>query len=112
MQGGQLIREARRRAGMRQRDLAERLGVSQPVVARWERDRGSVTLANLTRILRACGYWLDVRLAPIDDGSAHDWSLVQANLRLTPEQRLERAASAANLVLAGRDAVRRARGRG
>ena len=108
MRGGQLIREARRRAGLRQRDLAARLGVSQPVVARWERDSGSVTLATLTRVLGACGFGLDARLVPLDEGADHDWSLVRVNLGLSPEQRLAKAAAAANLVLAGRAAMRAA----
>lgn len=105
MRGGQLIREARRRAGLTQAALAHRLGVRQPVVARWERDTNSVTLATLDRVLRACGFSLEARLAPLDDGADHDWSLIQANLALTPSERLAQAEEAANLVIAGRAAM-------
>ena len=108
MRGGQLIREARRRAGLTQRELARRAGVSQPVVARWEAEAGSVRLDTLTRVLAVCGFALEFGLVPLDEGAEHDWSLVQANLALTPEERLAQAAAAANLVLAGRSAVRRA----
>ncbi len=109
MRGGALIREARRRAGLTQRQLGGRLGVSQPVVARWEADSSSVSLENLTRVLRACGFGLEMRLVPLDDGDAHDWSMVEANLALTPEERLAQATTAANLVLAGRKAMRGAK---
>ena len=110
MQGGQLVKEARRRAGLTQRELGDRLGVSQPVVARWEADSSSVTLRNLTRILRACGFRLDARLVPVDEGAEHDWSLIRFNLDLTPEERLVQAVDAANLVLAGRAAMAEASG--
>ena len=103
------MREARLRAGLTQAALAGRLGVTQPVVARWERDTGSLTLRNLDRVLRACGFWLDARLAPLDEGAEHDWSLVQTNLALTPTERLQQAEAAANLVLAGRAAMARRR---
>jgi transcriptional regulator with XRE-family HTH domain len=107
-----LTREARRRAGLSQIELARRLGVSQPVVARWEADTGSITLENLARVLAACRFALEMRLVPIDDGAAHDWSLVEANLTRTPDERLAQAEAAANLVLAGRAAVRRTRDSG
>jgi transcriptional regulator with XRE-family HTH domain len=105
MRGGQILREARRRAALTQSALAARLGVSQPVVARWEADRGSITVENLARAVEACGFALDFRLRPVDAGDAHDWSLVATNLRMTPQQRLTHATAAANLVLSGRAAL-------
>ena len=109
MRGGTLIREARRRNGLTQRQLAGRLGVSQPVVARWEADTSSTTVENLTRVLRMCGFGLEVRLVPVDAGDAHDWSMVEANLARSPRERLAQAEAAANLVLAGRAEMRRER---
>jgi transcriptional regulator with XRE-family HTH domain len=109
VKGGKLIREARRRAGLTQVELARRVDVSQPVVARWEAGAGSMTMANLVRVLRGCGFGLDLRLAPLDEGADHDWSLVEANLARTPDQRLAHAEAAANLVLSGRAAMAKAR---
>jgi hypothetical protein len=83
--------------------------VSQPVVARWESDSSSISLENLTRVLRACGFALETRLVPLDDGEAHDWSMVEANLERSPQERLAQAKAAANLVLAGRAAMAEAK---
>lgn len=51
----QLLREARRSAGLTQRELAERAGTSQPAVARYERGTAVPTLTTLERLLLACG---------------------------------------------------------
>ncbi len=88
MRGGALIREARRRAGLSQRELASRLGRAQSVVARWERGTTSPSFDTVVDVVRNCGFELDVHLVPLDEGFAHDWSLAQENLSLTPEQRL------------------------
>jgi uncharacterized protein len=50
-----LIREARRDAGLSQRELARRAGTSQPTLARYERGHAVPTLATLERILAAAG---------------------------------------------------------
>lgn len=53
--GDRLI-EARRAAGLTQRDLAERLGIRQQQVARWEREQyGCVSLSRLSRVAQALG---------------------------------------------------------
>jgi transcriptional regulator with XRE-family HTH domain len=64
MKGGLLIREARLRAGLSQRALAERMGTSQPAVARWEDGRQEPAFDAVVKALQACGFDLDVRLAP------------------------------------------------
>ncbi len=57
--GGRLV-EARREAGLTQRELAERLGLKQQQVARWERERyGCVSLARLSRVAEALGVTWD-----------------------------------------------------
>ena len=53
-----LIREARRRAGLTQTELAERVGTSQPAIARYERARSLPDLPTLHRIMEACGFEL------------------------------------------------------
>lgn len=87
MRGGDLIREARRRAGLTQKDLAEQLGTTQAVIARWESGRRSPQFDRVVEAIRACGLELAVRIVRFDEG--HD-SLIDETLRLTPEQRLRR----------------------
>jgi len=94
MRGGELIREARRRAGLSQRKLAHRLHTTQSVVARWESDATAPSFETVVRAVRACGFELDVHLLPLDEGFEHDWSLAEQNLALTPEQRLANHAAA------------------
>lgn len=106
MDGGQLIREARRRAGLTQAELAARLGTSQPAVARWESGRVSPTVDTLARAVRTCGFEVVARLVPVDE---YDWTLVEQNLRRTPEQRFDKAVRAARFVGSGRRAVAGAR---
>lgn len=59
---------ARQRAGLTQTELAARMGVSQPVVARIEGSIGSrkhaPSLATLRRYAEACGQRLVIRLEP------------------------------------------------
>lgn len=50
-----LLRRARLRAGLTQRQLAERAGTSQAMVARVEGGRQSPSLPTLRRLLEACG---------------------------------------------------------
>ncbi len=86
MIGGELVREARRRAALTQRELANRAGTSQPGIARLESGRTSPSLEEVQRLMRLCGFELLVELAPFDDSDR-----VQARpLRsLTPEERVD-----------------------
>lgn len=59
-----LVRDARRRAGLTQRELARRSGVEQPVISAYERGRRQPTLPTLLRLLRAAGFELDAELRP------------------------------------------------
>jgi transcriptional regulator with XRE-family HTH domain len=86
MRGGSVIRAARRRAGITQKELARRLGTSQSVVARWESGRVSPTVETLSRVVRACGLNLVISLRPADD---HDVGLALESQKLTPAQRLD-----------------------
>lgn len=98
--GADLIREARKRADLTQRELAERAGTTQSSIARWESARSEPSFENVVRLLRLCGFVLDVHLELYDDGLRDDWSQAQRLLRLTPEERLE---SNMNMVAVGRD---------
>jgi transcriptional regulator with XRE-family HTH domain len=61
-----LVREARRRAGLTQAELARRVGTSQPAIARYERARSLPDVATLHRIVEACGLELRLALAAPD----------------------------------------------
>jgi transcriptional regulator with XRE-family HTH domain len=58
-----VLRDARDRAGLSQRQLAERAGTSQAMVARIEGGRQSPSMATLERLVRACGLELRVETA-------------------------------------------------
>ena len=59
-----LLAEARRRAGISQRELARRAGTSQAAVARIERARQSPSAATLQRLIAACGVELQLGIPP------------------------------------------------
>jgi transcriptional regulator with XRE-family HTH domain len=94
MRGGALLLEARRRAGLTQVELANRVGTTQSAIGRIERGRTSPALEHLSRLIRACGFDLEVRLVPHDD---HQWTLAQGNLSLEPTRRLEKMLAVARL---------------
>jgi ribosome-binding protein aMBF1 (putative translation factor) len=66
MKGGVVIREARRRARISQRELAQRLGTKQSVIARWESQATSPSFEAVMVACRACDFELDWRLRPAD----------------------------------------------
>jgi transcriptional regulator with XRE-family HTH domain len=55
MISGDLIKEARKRAGLTQAELGARIGKSQTAIARWERDEVRPSLETLREIIRGCG---------------------------------------------------------
>ena len=87
MLGGDLIREARRRAGLSQAELAKRAGTTQSGIARWESGRTSPSLDDIQRLIRLCGFDLEVAVVPYDGSD-----LAQADrlCDLTPQERVER----------------------
>lgn len=85
---GGLLRDARLRAGITQRELAGRAGTSQSVVARIELGRSDPSTATLARLLAAAGFELRAELTPIAVAGTHMLGDVVRILALTPEQRL------------------------
>jgi len=61
-----LLQLARLKAGMSQRELAERAGVPVTMISSYERDQRQPTLATLLRLLRAAGFDLRLHLAAYD----------------------------------------------
>jgi transcriptional regulator with XRE-family HTH domain len=105
-QGGSLIREARRRAGLTQRELAERVGTTQSAIARLERGGTEPAYERVVEAIRACGLELVPQLLAPDDA---DWSVASTNLALGPEARVRRHRAALRFARAGQEAMARAR---
>jgi len=59
-----IVKEARRRAGLSQAQLAGRSGTSQSAIARYERARALPSLSTLYRLVQACGLDLRMHLEP------------------------------------------------
>ncbi|MGH9112026.1 MAG: helix-turn-helix domain-containing protein [Acidimicrobiales bacterium] len=59
---GAVIREARRRSGLSQAELARRAGVSQPVISAYESGRRGPGLSMLAKLVEASGHHLRVDL--------------------------------------------------
>lgn len=106
MVGGELVREARRRAGLTQRELAERAGTTQSAIARLESGRNSPSFEQVERLLKLCGFSMIVSLATYDDSHL---AQAKANLRRTVDERI--ADNAAGLRFANelREAHERAK---
>jgi transcriptional regulator with XRE-family HTH domain len=56
---GRMVREARQRAKLTQRQLAAKAGIPQETIARIERGRVDPRVGTLDRLLEACGYGLE-----------------------------------------------------
>lgn len=87
MAGGALVREARRRAGLTQAELAARAGTTQSAVARLESGRTSPSYDTVLRLVGLCGFTPDIHLEP--DDAQHDLSLAAPLLRMSPQQRAD-----------------------
>ena len=66
---GEIIRAARRRSGLSQRELARRAGTSQAAISRIERGLEKPTLERLEQILAGLGWKPVIELEPI---AVHD----------------------------------------
>ena len=103
MISGDLLREARLRSGLTQRELARRARTSQPAIARWESGEVAPSFERLRELVRACGLELTFGLANYDD--SYD-SLVARQLRLTPAERVRGMAETAATLLDLREQMR------
>lgn len=101
-----ILREARARAGLTQRELARRAGTAQSVVARVERGQTSPTLETLARLLAATGFNLDMELVPRPTADPLieafkrdiDRSLLRRNLEKTVDERVKSLQALARLA--------------
>lgn len=96
------VNGARRSAGLTQRELAARSGVPQPTIARIEAGRQMPRADTLDKLLRACGWELDMALRR---GQGEDRSLIRSWLSLSVAERADRGAAYGRFL----DTVRQAR---
>ena len=88
MTAGELLREARRRHGLTQRQLAIRARTSQAAISRLERGLVSPTVETLRQLLWLLNEELVLDARPVDWG--HDVTLIRNNLALTVDERVRR----------------------
>ena len=86
MRSSDLLLTGRRRAGLSQDQLAERLGRPQSTIARWETGQQHPPLESVIEALHACDLELTVGLARYDD--SHQ-SLIARQLLLEPVERVK-----------------------
>ncbi|MGH2653062.1 MAG: helix-turn-helix domain-containing protein [Actinomycetota bacterium] len=89
MDAARVLRQARRRAGLTQRELAARAGVAQSVVGRIETGAVIPRVDTLDRLLAAAGQGLESTPRP---GRGVDRTLGRGLLALTPGERARVAA--------------------
>jgi transcriptional regulator with XRE-family HTH domain len=80
-----LAKEARRRAGLTQAEVAARARTSQPAIASYERARTMPDLTTLFRIIEACGLELHLELR---EPSSQRRAAEEAAMGRTVEERL------------------------
>ena len=97
-----LVREARRRSGLTQAQLAARAGVPKSTVGRIESGARVPSTELVERLVEAAGWNVSVSLAEPDPGTD---SMIERRLRRSPAQRLSDATRVALFVLRGRRAV-------
>lgn len=84
---GNILREARLRAGLSQGELGERSSKDRAQIARWERDAVSPPFETLRMLVRACGFDLFTELRDFDPTPDERLAVVEA---MTPSERIER----------------------
>ena len=99
--GNDLVREARKRAGLTQRELAEFAGTTQSALARVESGRTAPSFDQVLRLVRLCGFDLDIMLVERDDS---DYAQASRLRNLTAQERGVRAGQIADQMWQFREA--------
>jgi transcriptional regulator with XRE-family HTH domain len=102
---GQLLREARARHGVSQKQLAMRASTTQSAISRIERDRVSPSVETLRELLYLLGE--DLSLGTEERDSGIDRTLNAERLKVSPTERLEYGMAFANQVIANSPLPRR-----
>lgn len=96
------MREARRRGGLTQTQLARRLRTTQSAIARIETGAAEPSFERVAAAVEACGLELQVGLR---ESESSDWSVAAGNLQLDIDQRVRQHQAAVRFIRAGREAV-------
>lgn len=100
-----MVREARRRAGLTQLQLARRLSTTQSAIARMETGAAEPSFERVLAAVGACGLELHVG---IRERETSDWSVAAGNLLLDVDQRVRQHQAALRFIRAGQEAADRA----
>src|SRR6476646_8436303 len=103
MRAARALRWARRRAGLTQRELADKSGVPQSTVGRIEAGTVDPRVGTLTRLLRACKF--DLEVEPLL-GEGIDRTQIRECLTVSPGERIARSVDGGRFMRAIRAAMR------
>jgi len=95
MKASRLVRAARKRKGLTQRELAAKTRIPQPMISSIERGIQDPRYSTLQRIFRACDLEVDVVNVA---GGGVDRTQFMETLPLTPEERLRRSVAATRAI--------------
>ena len=101
-----MVRRARTRTGLTVEKLAARLDVTAAQLAAWE--KGDPPFSVVEQVAEAAEISL-TSLITEPDPDPDDLVLIEQNLRLTPQQRLDQMVRYARFIEAGRAAMKAAR---
>jgi transcriptional regulator with XRE-family HTH domain len=94
---GGIVREARRRSGISQTELAIRAGTSQAAISQIESGGRVPSYERFVELLTALGWRPEMELVPLAEPDS-DLRQLSAEARLTPSERLERGAAWSRLA--------------
>jgi transcriptional regulator with XRE-family HTH domain len=104
MTAGDVIRRARRMAGLTQAELSERLGTKPSVLSRWENGQVEPGFSAVVRVIEACNLTLADVLREAE-ADPHDVALLDTTLAMTVDGRLQRLIDYVRFVQFGREAL-------
>ena len=104
--GNDLVCEARKRAQLTQRELADKVGTTQSAIARLESGRTRPAFDDVLRLVRLCGMDLDIMMSERDDS---DWAQALRQLQLPRAKRIRRMEDVARQMRRMREAGATAR---
>jgi transcriptional regulator with XRE-family HTH domain len=99
VRGGELIREARTRAGLSQMELSRLTGRERSVLARWEQGVISPPVESLLACVHACGFDLPLVLVPLDESQDAE---LRGSLLLPPNERVHKLLNGSRATLPAR----------
>lgn len=91
---GSIVRSARKRRGLSQRELAELTGTTQSAISRLEKGSSVPSFDRVVALVESMGLWLEISLVERD----WDDSAIERNLTLDYQQRRDNAVAATRFV--------------